>query len=223
MIRRSHINIFIATICMIMFSCSSSKLNKETGLPSFTRISKQFTLPNIYKAIDEGVNMIQLEVLANNKERLIYFVDSVEKYVSEKKKGPQLYMLEMKGDANPGPLVEMVMNVVNEKQLAERVVVTSFDIKLLQNLHQRYPTIKTALASRADNKNSFRKQLNDLDFTPTIYYAEYPLINDALVKDCHNRKIILMTWAVNDKEEVNKLRKMGVRGIMTDHPDLLNE
>jgi glycerophosphoryl diester phosphodiesterase len=198
-------------------------MNGSSGSAGFTTISKQYTLPTMYKAIDEGVDMLQLEILANNKDRLNYFIDSVGKYISDTKHNPIAYIFEFKTESNKTTSVDVAMSVVNEKHMEATVVMAAFDIAVLKYVHQKYPGIKTALICKADSKSSFRKQLNDLGFDPSIYYAEYPLVNDALVKDCKSRKIRLMTWIVNDKEEIKKLRRMGVSGINSDTPNLFSE
>ena len=169
--------------------------------------------------------------LAVYKPRLADLIDSVEKYIAEKKGKPVLYNIETKTmpatdnmyHPAPIPFVDMLMKVIVGKSISERVIIQSFDIRTLQYLHQNYPSMKTALLAEADNKSSFRKQLKDLGFMPTIYSPDFALVNDVLVKDCHDRKIKLIPWTVDDKNKIVELKKMGVDGIITDFPNLFNE
>jgi Glycerophosphoryl diester phosphodiesterase len=46
------------------------------------------------------------------------------------------------------------------------------------------------------------------------------LVNDDLVKKCHQQNIRIIPWTVNDKPTIDKLKEMGVDGIITDYPDL---
>jgi glycerophosphoryl diester phosphodiesterase len=39
---------------------------------------------------------------------------------------------------------------------------------------------------------------------------------------CHERNIKLVPWTVNTKEEIVRLKAMGVDGIITDYPDLFD-
>ena len=75
----------------------------------------------------------------------------------------------------------------------------------------------------ADNKNSFRKQIKDIGFTPDIYSPEFTLVISDLIKDCHDLNMKIIPWTVNDKKKINELKKMGVDGIITDYPNLFNE
>jgi glycerophosphoryl diester phosphodiesterase len=70
------------------------------------------------------------------------------------------------------------------------------------------------------DKKPFALQLKDLGFIPTIYSPAFQLITPLLVKQCHDTGIKLIPWTVNDRKEIQRLRKLGVDGIITDYPDL---
>ena len=123
----------------------------------------------------------------------------------------------------PGKFVKLMMDVIIENNMEDFVTIQSFDYRSLQYLHRHYPKIKTALLIEANNKNSFRKQLKDLGFTPTIYSPESALVIPTLIKQCHDLGMQIIPWTVNDKKEIERLKKMGVDGIITDYPNLFNE
>lgn len=123
----------------------------------------------------------------------------------------------------PAEFVELLMAVIKENQMEEYVIIQSFDFRTLQYLHKHYPNIKTAMLVEANNKNSFRKLIKDIGFTPTIYSPESSLVIDDLVKDCHELNMKIIPWTVNDKKEIERLKKMGVDGIITDYPNLFND
>ena len=123
----------------------------------------------------------------------------------------------------PGQFVELLMAVIKENQMEDFVIIQSFDFRSLQYLHKHYPKIKTAMLIEADNKSSFRKQIKDLGFTPTIYSPESSLVIRGLIKECHDLNIEIIPWTVNDKKEIERFKKMGVDGIITDYPNLFND
>ena len=129
---------------------------------------------------------------------------------------------ETDGTYHPAPaeFVELLMQVINEKQLTEQVIIQSFDVRTLQYLHKNYPSIKTALLIEGTDKQSFSEQLNKLGFTPDIYSPEYTIVNASLIQSCHDKGIKIVPWTVNDKTEIEKLTASGVDGIITDYPDL---
>jgi len=48
-------------------------------------------------------------------------------------------------------------------------------------------------------------------------------VNVKLIEKCHAKNIKIIPWTVNDKPTIDKLKKMGVDGIITDYPNLFNE
>ncbi len=122
----------------------------------------------------------------------------------------------------PAEFVELLMKVIKENAMEDFVTIQSFDFRTLQYLHKNYPSIKTAMLVEATDKNSFRKQLNDLGFSPTIYSPEQSLVNLNLIKECHERNIKVIPWTVNDKAKMAELKEMGVDGIISDYPNLFN-
>ena len=72
------------------------------------------------------------------------------------------------------------------------------------------------------DKQSLQEQLKALGFTPTIYSPEYSLVNESLIKACHNLDIKIIPWTVNSKEEIQRLKSLGVDGIISDFPNLFS-
>ena len=70
------------------------------------------------------------------------------------------------------------------------------------------------------DKRGLKDQLKALGFLPTIYSPEYSLVTEDLVKSCHGQKIKVIPWTVNDKPTIDKLKALGVDGIISDYPDL---
>ena len=158
-------------------------------------------------------------------------IDSVETYSARYGKQPLQYNIETKCmpatddiyHPKPGPFVELLMGVIKEKKIEERVMIQSFDIRSLQYLHEHYPAMKTALLIEETDTKSFALQLKDLGFIPTIYSPAYQLVTPLLVKQCHDTGIKIIPWTVNDKTEINRLKNLGVDGIISDYPNLFNE
>ena len=72
------------------------------------------------------------------------------------------------------------------------------------------------------DKRSLDEQVKALGFVPTIYSPAFELVNDKLVKKCHQQKMKVIAWTVNDKEAIDRLKKMGVDGIISDYPNLFD-
>jgi glycerophosphoryl diester phosphodiesterase len=165
------------------------------------------------------------------KPLLSDLIDSVKQYMMTSKRKFPYYNIETKSNPEfdgvfqpkPDEFVELLMGVIKEKGIEDHVIIQSFDFRTLQYLHQHYPAIKTAMLIEDFDKRSPEDQLKALGFTPTIYSPDYSLVNKDLLKKCHQQNIKVIPWTVNDKETVEKLKAMGVDGIITDYPNLFNE
>ena len=153
-------------------------------------------------------------------------IDSVESYVAKNNKSPVNYNIETKskpsGDNkfHPAPeeYVDLLMGVINHKNISARSVIQSFDFRTLQVMHKKYPGIR--LSALIQNPRSVDSNLKELGFTPDIYSPHYSLVTPQLIEECHNLKMKIIPWTVNDKAKINELQKMGVDGIISDYPDL---
>jgi len=174
---------------------------------------------------------LQQQKIKVNKPLLTEVIDSVEMHAKTNNKQPLFYNIETKIQPQtdnvyhpePQEFVDLMMAVILEKKIQNRVIVQSFDSRSLQYLHQKYPSIKTALLVEAFDKKSFEKQIEDLGFTPTIYSPAQELVDLNLVQECRSKMIKLIPWTVNDLETIRRFVALGVDGIITDYPNLFFE
>jgi glycerophosphoryl diester phosphodiesterase len=155
-------------------------------------------------------------------------IEQAEAYAVSKGRAKPFYNIETKSQPvtdniyhpAPGAFVELLISVIKDKKIEDRVIIQSFDPRTLQIVHNRYPHIKTALLIEDFDKRSLDEQLQQLGFVPTIYSPAYKLVNETLLTSCHQKQIKVIAWTVNDKAEIEKLKAMGVDGIISDYPNL---
>ncbi len=162
-----------------------------------------------------------------HKPLLSDLIDSVENYCRVNNRPLPFYNIETKSLAStdniyhPGPdeFVKLIMDVVIAKKIVPRVIIQSFDQRTLQVVDQKYPMVKTSLLIVGYDRRTLDLQLDQLGFVPTIYSPDYSLVVDSLIEKCHDRGMKVIPWTVDDKAKIEKLRKMGVDGIITDFPN----
>ncbi|MHA4809950.1 glycerophosphodiester phosphodiesterase family protein [Flavitalea flava] len=167
------------------------------------------------------------EKLPVAKPLLSDLIDSVEAYCQKQNKSV-FYNIEVKSDPRgdslyhpkPDRFVDLLMQVLNRKQIARQVIVQSFDMRSLQYLHAHYPDQKTSLLIDEGNARSFDEQIAALGFTPTVYSPHYSLVTDVLLKACHQKEVLVVPWTVNELPAMKKLKDLGVDGLISDYPDL---
>ena len=162
------------------------------------------------------------------KPLLAEVIDSVEAYVKLHKLRKPIYNIETafirKGDGEFQPdaavIIELIMEIVKEKKLTKRVIIQSLDLRTLQYLHQAYPKIKTSLM--VDEKQDFEEGIEKLGFTPTYYSPYYVLVGKGLVDRCHDAGVKIIPWTVNSVKDLKYLLNLGVDGVVTDFPNIVN-
>ncbi|MBS1599832.1 MAG: glycerophosphodiester phosphodiesterase [Bacteroidetes bacterium] len=166
--------------------------------------------------------------MAVHKPLLSDLIDSVEQFCKAQKKPLPFYNIETKSLATtdniyhpePEEFVKLLMDVIVAKKIISRVIIQSFDPRTLQIVDQKYPMVKTSLLIVGYDKRTLDAQLDQLGFTPTIYSPEQNLVVDSLLDKCHMRGMKVIPWTVDDKSRIERLKKMGVDGIITDFPNL---
>jgi len=165
--------------------------------------------------------------IAATKPRLAEVIDAAEKHAEAINRPLPYYNIETKSTAAtdgifhpvPKEFVDLLLKVFDEKKIADRVIVQSFDIRTLQYLRTIRPEIRTALLIEDFDSRTLTQQLQELGFTPSIYSPHYSLVTKELVKECKRIGIKVIPWTVNDDQAVKRLIQMGVDGMITDYPD----
>lgn len=173
----------------------------------------------------------QQQKLRANKPLLSEVIDTVENYCRKQNKPFPFYNIETKSQAitdnifHPAPdeFVKLVMQVINEKGIAGRVIIQSFDFRTLQVIHAKFPSIKTAALIEDYDKRTLNAHLEALNFVPDIYSPHYSLVIPELIQSCHEKKMKIIPWTVNDRNTIDTLRRLGVDGIITDYPNLFEK
>lgn len=166
------------------------------------------------------------KMIKTYKPLLAALIDSVESYVKANHLKPVNYNIETKsspaGDniTNPVPdvFVSLLMAVIKQKNITDRVIIQSFDPRTLRVLHQQWPAVNTAFLTQA---GSYDDNIKKLGFVPTIISPEYKSVNEAMVKMAHENNVKVIPWTVNNEADMKVLANLKVDGIISDYPDKL--
>lgn len=169
--------------------------------------------------------------IAAQKPTLATLMDEVEKFRQEKQLPPCWFNIETKTNAatdhlfHPAPaeFVDKLMSVIRAKHIESRTIIQSFDVRTLQYLHQKYPSIQTALLIEDDDKRPLPVHLERLGFTPSIYSPYHEHVDATLVQQCRTQGMRLIPWTVNLLPRMQQLKELGVDGIISDYPNLFAE
>lgn len=155
-------------------------------------------------------------------------IDTVQNYIKTSGKRQIFYNIETKskpaGDnkLHPAPeeFVDLLVGVLEKKNIIPYVVIQSFDVRTLQVVNRKYPHIRTSFL--IENNKSLEENMEDLGFKPFIISPISRIVTQEFVNKCHQQNMKVIPWTVNSAEEISRLKALGVDGIITDYPNLFN-
>lgn len=120
---------------------------------------------------------------------------------------------------HPTPEVfsDLVYNLLDQYLPMERVVIQSFDFRVLKYWHTKYPEVR--LSALIDNTKTVDANLRALGFKPDVYSQHYKLLTKEKVDYLHKLKIRVVPWTVNEVDDMKKMLQWKVDGFITDYPD----
>lgn len=183
----------------------------DVGLKPHPRFPRQEKLPAVKPLLSDIIDNVEAAIRLRNQSPVFYNIETKTQPSTDQVFHPA-----------PEQFVNALVKVLERKKITDRVIIQSFDFRTLIYLHKKYPQIKTAALVEADDKRSIEELIAALGFVPTIYSPAYTLVTAERMAACHARNIRVIPWTVNDSATVSRLKALGVDGIISDYPDLLN-
>ena len=204
------------------------------------------TLRSFKKAIELGVNAVELDVRRTRDDQLVVIhnanvnkttngsgsineltLDEIKRFVTEKgEKVPTFEdALQFLGkrvtilvELKETGIEKKVLNLVHEKGLTENIIIISFHEDVLRKVRELNPKILTGLIYvRHKNPVQTALELNAQYLLPL-----YRFTHSADVKKAHENGLKMIVWTINTAEEVAEFKKKGVDGIASDKPEILH-
>ncbi|MFZ1618960.1 MAG: glycerophosphodiester phosphodiesterase family protein, partial [Flavobacteriales bacterium] len=101
--------------------------------------------------------------------------------------------------------------------IAERCIIQSFDVAILEAVRALEPMIPVALL--VENEEGLDANLLRLSFKPDLYSPAFAMANEAMAKALRTKSIGLLVWTVNEVVDMERMLRLDVDGIITDHPE----
>ncbi len=152
-------------------------------------------------------------------------IDTVEQLVAAQDLPPVVYNIETKSDPKsdnifhptPDKFTDLVLSVIQKKGIEDRVIIQSFDVRTLQQVRKKQPSLPLALL--IGNTDSLEKNLAKLGFTPQIYSPHFQLVDQDLIDLAEQKSMSIIPWTVNEPDDIQRMVNLKVDGIISDYPD----
>lgn len=125
-------------------------------------------------------------------------------------------IVEVKPGVDTDPIAACIEPRLNAKWAGSDIILSSFDFKLLQKLHAKFPDIPIAVLEKWSGVRAGRraKKLG----TPRITMNERWLWS-GFVRTVSKRGYKLSAYTLNNVKKARHLEKYGLYGCITDYPD----
>ena len=207
------------------------------------------TLASIQKAMDLGVDMIEIDVFRIESGEIAVFHDErVERLTNGGGKIEEYNIVDMKQlilDGNHKiPMLQDVLKLINNQvtlnielkgaNTADRVnfitnyyaeqkgweqdnfIISSFKWDELREMRKLNKDVKIAILTEEDPIKAIpvAKELNAVAINP-----DYKTLTVENVNKIHDEGLKIYTWTVNEIEDIEKMKNLGVEGIITNYPE----
>ena len=191
-----------------IYSMSYDELtNYNCGSQPHPDFPLQAKIPTFKPLLNEVITEVEASAAALEVPALYYNIE-----IKSTPEGDGVFHPE------PKEFCQLVLEVIQDGNILDRTIIQSFDVRALQEMKELKPSIPLALL--IEESADFEVNLAELGFTPDIYSPSFHLVNEELVKACHEKNIKLIPWTVNEEEDMVRLLDLGVDGIITDYPDV---
>lgn len=163
--------------------------------------------------------------MKTHKPLLSEVMDTVSTFIAKTGLRPVRYNIEIKSKPEeygifqpfPEEFVNLVVQLIDQKKMRDQVIIQSFDINVLQVLHQLFPEIELAYLV---SNGTLKSNLSLLGFKPDIYSPNFKLVTDKeFVDSIHRLEMKLIPWTINKSSNIQEMIRMGVDGVISDYPE----
>jgi len=119
----------------------------------------------------------------------------------------------------PDAYVKLVLDEIEKHNRFDDVNLQSFDLAILEEIKIQSPTMKVALL--VDENESIAEKLNALSYKPEIISPYFKLLSSENISSYQKDSYKIIPWTVNEEQDMFKMLRWNVDGIITDYPDRL--
>ena len=155
-------------------------------------------------------------------------LDFTEKYARELGRPLPGYNIEIKSSPDEGEgtfwpdyreFCDRCIPLLLSKNLGERLVVQSFDVRSLEYIHKNWPQVALSFLTKKDT--GIEDILSRLSFSPQWWSPHYSVVTADNVAYCHSLGIKVVPWTVDDPCNIRRVAGCGVDAIISNEPAML--
>ena len=161
-------------------------------------------------------NTLKYTQITNNfKPQRISKLSEVLEFSKKYKMPLNIEIKDMKNTPFDKMAVKIIANLIQEYQIAESLLISSFNHFYLKEIKKYIPNILTAALVEKKHPSNLVSYLKELDVF--AYHPCVDIINKDIVKELNKHNFYVNVYTVNSKKIRNKLFSEGVKSVFTDY------
>jgi glycerophosphoryl diester phosphodiesterase len=110
------------------------------------------------------------------------------------------------------------LEAVEKVKNSSGIIIQSYDFQSTRLIHSLLPNIPIAALIQEDQHPLSEKTLDELvSFAAYIHY-NHELLDEKIVQQIHHRNRKVMAWTIRTEQDMKRMKKLGVDGVITDFP-----
>lgn len=132
--------------------------------------------------------------------------------VLELSKGKAVLNLDLKYVRGQVDVVERLIDLIHEYEMEWQCVITSTSLDYLKKIKTIDPNIQTGYITYQINSKVAKSDFID------VFSMKSSLVTKSVIAEIHQNGKKIFVWTVNTRKEMERLSRIGVDNIVTDHP-----
>jgi glycerophosphoryl diester phosphodiesterase len=206
------------------------------------------TIRAIRRAIEFAADMVEVDVQSTRDDHLVIIHDAeVERTTNGKGNVKDLTIAAIrkldagKGEKIPtmqealevakdriGVMIEVksvgiekrLLELIRSEEMSEQVIVTSFMTDVVSNIRKLDSKLSTGQIFSWKIPNVAKRAV---ELKTTVMVPAFDLVNRRMVQELHEVSVPLYAWTVDNRRIAERLIELGVDGIVTNKPDLMQK
>lgn len=116
---------------------------------------------------------------------------------------------------------DLVVSRLKELLPLEKFTIQSFDWRVLKYIHEKYPDVR--LVALKEGEFEPEQVIKELGFTPSVFSPWFKSLTKENIAKFQSKGIKVIPWTVNEMSDLEKIKSLGVDGIITDYPNRIIE
>ncbi|MBO6620471.1 MAG: hypothetical protein JJ892_10280 [Balneola sp.] len=125
-------------------------------------------------------------------------------------------------DIEESGVVDLVLTLVGELEMEDKVLISSFDYRVLERVKKSKHTVKVAMLYEHRQSKGRTPVTLAGDYNIDAFNLNKKELTAGWIKQLNDHKIPFLVYTVNDEKLMKSIIESGAKGIFTDKPDVLN-